>query len=36
MDIDDAPAVEMHEGEPSATREAPVPSIPIGFSALQG
>jgi len=36
MDIDDAPAAKMHEGEPSAPREAPIPSTPIDFSVLHG
>jgi len=36
MDIDDVLAAEMHEGEPSAPREALVPPIPTDFSALQG
>jgi hypothetical protein len=35
MDIDDAPAAKMHDGEPSAPRETPIPPIPIDFSILQ-
>jgi hypothetical protein len=34
MEVDDARATEMHEGEPLATRQASVQSIPIDFSLL--
>jgi hypothetical protein len=36
IEIDDIPADEIHKGEPSAPREAPIPSTPIDFSVLHG
>lgn len=36
MQIDDAPAIEIHEDDPSTPREAPAPPILTYFSILQG